>query len=153
MSAREVVMNNTNYEKLTSRIKIAEGFRPSAYQDSLGYWTIGYGALIDAKKGGKLSEKICSYILDEQIKEAAEGLKKFDWFVMQDEVRQGVLIELCFNLGLTGLLLFKNMIACLDNKNYKAASTALSDSKWARQVQPSRVADIKKRLETGSYEA
>jgi lysozyme len=34
-----------------------EGKRRSAYQDHLGYWTIGVGRLIDARKGGGLSDE------------------------------------------------------------------------------------------------
>ena len=146
-------MNNTNDEKLIAGIKLGEGFRESAYQDSLGYWTIGYGKMIDARKGGKLTEDICELILINEIKECYAELQGYAWFVIQDEVRQGVLVELCFNLGMPHLLEFQNMISCLKVKNYTGAASELLNSEWAKQDQKSRVADIKYRLETGCYAA
>ena len=41
--------------KLIKDLKRDEGWVPHAYKDSLGFWTIGYGFLIDEKRGGELS--------------------------------------------------------------------------------------------------
>ena len=42
-----------------------EGRVRHAYQDHLGYWTIGVGRLIDQRKGGGLSEDEIDYLLTE----------------------------------------------------------------------------------------
>lgn len=36
---------------------------PHAYQDSLGYWTIGVGFLIDGRKGGRLPDAVRDFVL------------------------------------------------------------------------------------------
>ena len=116
-------MNNiqtSNYQKLLAIIKLNEGFNASAYQDSLGYLTIGYGKLIDKRLDGKLSEKICDLILQEELNDCYIELRGYAWFVMQDEIRQQVLMELCFNMGLPHFLKFNNMINCLIQKIIQA---------------------------------
>ncbi len=37
--------------ELTADLKNDEGWRPFAYQDHLGFWTLGYGFLIDQRRG------------------------------------------------------------------------------------------------------
>ena len=61
------------------------------------------------------------------------------------------MIELCFNLGLTGLLGFKKMIDALTRKNYPEAVKQLLDSRWATQIGKSRIDDITYRLGVGRY--
>ena len=48
-------------------LRLHEGVRRSAYQDSLGYWTIGVGHLIDARKGGELPDTIINDLLSYDI--------------------------------------------------------------------------------------
>ena len=50
------------------------------------------------------------------------------------EARQGVLIEMCFNMGIYNLLKFEKMIRALRLEDYKSASLQMLDSKWAKQV-------------------
>jgi lysozyme len=45
-----------------------EGRVPHAYPDSLGYWTIGVGRLIDRRKGGGLSDDEIDYLLANDIR-------------------------------------------------------------------------------------
>ena len=45
-------------DALIEDLKSDEGWRPSAYSDSLGYLTIGYGFLIDERKGGEVPREI-----------------------------------------------------------------------------------------------
>lgn len=138
-------------EMLMGRIVEHEGIRKSAYQDSLGYWTIGCGRLIDSRKSAGLSVDETFYLLRNDIANCKEQLKPYDWFKSQDEVRAGVLIELCFNLGLTGLLGFKKMIDALTRKNYPEAVKQLLDSRWVTQIGKSRIDDITYRLGVGRY--
>ena len=41
-----------NVEDVISDLQDDEGFRPFAYPDSEGYLTIGFGTLVDPRKGG-----------------------------------------------------------------------------------------------------
>lgn len=138
-------------EMLMARITEHEGMKKFAYQDTLGYTTIGIGRCIEAKVGKGLSVDEIFYLLKNDIKDFRGQLAQYDWFKCQDEVRQGVLIELCFNMGLSHLLQFKNMIAALSMKSYAAACKELMDSVWARQVSKARSDDICWRLANGRY--
>ncbi len=143
-------MTNNNNE-LIKRIKRAEGLKLTLYKDSLGYATIGWGRLLDPRKGGHISTDEAELMLYNDIEACKTELCGVAWYVNQDEVRKGVLIELTFNMGLENLMKFKNMIAALKIKDYKTASAELNDSLWAKQVQQSRVQDIQYRLEHGTY--
>ena len=57
---------------------------------------------------------------------------------------QGVVIEMCFQMGFTGFCKFKKAIANMQDKNWKAAADEMLDSLWARQTsnRANRLADI-----------
>ncbi len=136
---------------LISKIISHEGSIPYAYEDSLGYLTIGVGRLIDKRKGGHLSDSEISYLLNNDLIDCYKELSSYSWFNSQDIVRQGALIELSFNMGLPHLLCFKNMIEALLQNNYLVAAQELLLSEWAKEVSTERVADLHSRLLNGSY--
>jgi lysozyme len=137
--------------KLKKEIEASEGRKNSAYQDSLGYWTIGIGRLIDARKGGKLSDDEINYLFDNDLRQATNELMVFNWFQELDEVRKGVLIELNFNIGLKNMLEFHDTIAAISKKDFTQAGLCLLRSKWAIQVGASRSSRMIHRLQTGTY--
>jgi GH24 family phage-related lysozyme (muramidase) len=80
-----------------------EGEILSAYQDSLGYWTIGVGHLIDKRRGGGITQKISRLLLEDDIAHAtASARASFDWIDQLDPVRQDVIVMLTFNMGVGG---------------------------------------------------
>src|SRR3990167_5727874 len=129
----------------------SEGYEKYAYQDSLGYWSIGIGRCIDKRIGKGLSNDEINYLLDNDINQCTRQLESFEWYIKQDNVRKEVLVELCFNLGLPRLLKFKKTLACISNKDYHQAVHHLIDSHWAKQVQQSRIQSIIYRLVHGEY--
>ncbi len=138
-------------DNLEARVIRHEGKKKSAYQDSLGYWTIGIGRLIDSRKNAGLSDDEMLYLLRNDLAESEKELMRFPWFTKMDRVRQEVMIELHFNIGLANLLGFKNMIAYLTKGSYINAATQLLNSLWAKQVGENRSSDMANRLRTGSY--
>ena len=64
-----------------------------------------------------------------------ELLSQFQFYKSLDDVRQNVLIEMAFNLGINGLLNFKSMIKYLENGDFENASIEMLDSKWHRDFQ------------------
>lgn len=50
------------------------------------------------------------------------------------ENRQHVLIGMSYNLGITGLLGFKNMVKSIEVGDYNKAAEEMKDSLWYRQV-------------------
>ena len=51
-----------------------------------------------------------------------------------DEVRKSVLLNMCFNLGINGLLGFKNTLAFVKVGDWERAANNMLVSKWAKQV-------------------
>lgn len=112
-----------------------EAFVEHAYQDSLGYWTIGVGRLIDKRKGGKISREEGNILLGNDINLRRALLDKhLPWWRDLDEVRQRVILDMAFNLGVQGLLGFKNTLGFIRQGNYYAAAVNMRQSKWYTQV-------------------
>lgn len=66
--------------------------------------------------------------------EERELVRALPWVAKLDEVRQRVLIDMSFNLGIVGLLGFKNTLATIQEGNYQRAAAMMLDSRWAEQV-------------------
>jgi lysozyme len=124
-----------------------ERFIPHAYRDSEGYWTIGIGRLIDQRKGGGISKEEATYLLKNDIEKCRQQLDGFlPWWKELSEERQMVLLDMCFNLGMRGLLGFKKTLGLMQEGNYKEAAEAMLKSKWASQV-GNRAIELSKMME------
>ncbi len=122
-------------KQLEFELRRDEGVREYAYTDSLGYWTIGVGRLIDKRKGGRLRDHEISILLETDVVECQEQLdKNIPWWRTLSAVRQRVLLNMCFNLGIGGLLGFKNTLGMVQKGDYEGASRGMLNSKWATQV-------------------
>lgn len=141
---------------LRELIELHEGRVPHAYQDSLGYWTIGVGHLIDRRKGGKLPEWIIDLLLDLDIRaHERELLKHQPWVAGLDPVRRAVLVDMAFNLGLEpfdndGFKDWPITLKAIKEHRWEDAAEAMLDSKWATQVgaRALRLADM---MRTGQW--
>jgi lysozyme len=130
-------------------LKREEGFVPHAYKDSEGYWTIGYGKLIDERKGGGISEKQALAILREDIEEKRQELFfSLPWAQTLDPVRQTVLIAMAFQMGVPGVIKFRNTLAALKAGDFAQAAKGIRGSKWAQQT-PGRAERMAVAIETG----
>lgn len=141
-----------NFSKLKAQLISDEGKVAHAYQDHLGYWTIGVGRLIDPKRGGQLSDDEIDLLLVNDInKKYKELIKALPWVTSLDEVRQSALVNMSFQLGVQGLLKFKNSLALIQTKQYKTAAANLLMSLWAKQT-PQRAKRIAAQIETGNWQ-
>lgn len=139
-------------EKLRAQITRDEGKVSHAYQDSLGYTTIGVGHLIDVRKGGSLPEFIIDTLLSHDIeKHQRELIAALPWFIELDPPRQGVLVNMAFNLGVAGLLKFANTLRSIREGAYSAAAVNMLESKWAQQV-GIRAQRLATQMETGAWQ-
>lgn len=117
---------------IKERIKRHEGYRAKPYYCSGGKLTIGYGRNIEELG---ISKAEAEFLLESDIKRChQECLKSFWWYGQMDPMRQGVLVELCFNLGVSKLKKFKKMLLSCELKNYALAADEMLSSLWARQV-------------------
>jgi lysozyme len=138
--------------RLRAQLSRDEGRVAHAYQDSLGYWTIGVGHLIDQRKGGKLPEHIIDALLDHDITTHADALyRAAPWVRDLPDVYRAVLVNMAFQLGVDGLMQFKRSLGFMKAGDYKAAADAFLQSKAAQQT-PNRWARHAKQLRTGVWQ-
>jgi len=109
-----------------------EGLELKPYKDTVGKLSIGYGRNLDDVGISKLEAEV---LLDHDLAGAEmECRKAFPWFPALSDVRQRVLVNMCFNLGLTKLKTFERMLLALSQHDYALASREMLQSKWAEQV-------------------
>jgi len=119
-------------------LKNDEGWRDSLYKDSLGFWTIGYGFLVDPGKKGKIPKEVGEFWLEFLVGKIEEELTRaFPTFdALPEPVRRG-LLNMAYQLGVSGLMGFHTMIGRIVEGDYEGAAEAALESKWAHQT-PSR---------------
>tara|TARA_R100000808_G_scaffold12433_1_gene30907 strand:- start:3502 stop:3912 length:411 start_codon:yes stop_codon:yes gene_type:complete len=128
---------------LIEQIKKHEGFRSRVYKCSAGFDTIGYGFAI---KDLVLDEDIAEQILIRKLYDLTCKIQdRFRWFDDQPREAQDVIINMCYQLGVTGFSRFKKTIYLLEHKDYKKASYEMLESKWALQT-PNRAEELSKIL-------
>ena len=113
-----------------ARARVNEGFRSLPYHDTQGLLTIGYGCNLDAGWDQGLAETVLQY----QMRKSEQQLHNYPWYTGLDVVRQSVMAEMCFNLGLGRLLGFHDTLAALGRKDWQAAHDGMLASLWSRQV-------------------
>lgn len=122
-------------EQLLAELRRDEGVVRHAYQDSLGWWTIGVGRLIDPRKGGGLSDAEIDLLLANDVARVeAELDRRLPWWRTLDPARRRVLVNMAFNLGVGGLLGFRNTLRAVREGRWEDAAEGMLQSKWARQV-------------------
>ena len=123
--------------KLMDRIKEQlvrhEGLRLKPYRCTAGKLTIGIGRNLD-DCGITQSEAYVMLINDIMNCEKQLQSKIPDIYNGLDEVRKSVLLNMCFNLGINGLLGFKNTLAFVKVGDWERAANNMLVSKWAKQV-------------------
>lgn len=124
-----------------------------AYQDHLGFWTIGVGHLIDKRRGGGIPKSISRELLNLDVKEkSTQVIESLPWSVRLDMPRFSALVNMAFQLGVNGLLGFSKMLLHLQHGRWQEAHDAALDSKWAREDTPGRAKRIAKQLLTGEWQ-
>jgi lysozyme len=119
-----------------------EGWVKHAYQDHLGFWTIGLGFLIDERRGGGIPRDVAEYWLDKIIENnRAELTRDYPWFAASPEPVRRALENMRYQLGRAGLANFRRMLAALQAGNYTEAARQALDSRWATQT-PARAQRI-----------
>lgn len=138
--------------ELVRQLKGDEGVVPYAYQDHLGFWTIGVGRLIDKRKGGQLRPDEITYLLQNDIDDRIEALTRaLPWFQDLDDARRGVMLNMAFQLGTEGLLKFERTLVLIRDGKYENAAHAMLQSLWAKQT-PERAERMAKQMLTGLWQ-
>lgn len=142
-------------DRLKAQLAIDEGRKSVAYPDPLtraSPWTIGVGHTgKEVHEGLIWNDEQIDAALDADIHKAIAGLDRIaPWWRGLDSVRQNVLLNMCFNLGATGLSKFRNTLKACATGDYAAASRGMLASLWARQV-GARAGRLAKQMLTGVF--
>jgi len=138
-------------DRLMESVKKHEGYRNKVYLDTLGKRTVGVGHLcVESfwEDDKEYEEKFLMEILQKDLQEAIRGARSLmedHGCVDIDEQAEEILIEMVFQLGMTGVSKFKKMWKALAELNYIGASYEMLDSRWSKQT-PNRAKAMAKTM-------
>ena len=125
---------------LIDNIKISEGFRSRPYRCTENHLTIGYGFAI---KDLELDEDICDMILERKVAKLVQRLEKnLPYLPSLPKDAQDVLIEMSYQMGLSGVKKFKLALKYMEHKNWDRAADEMLLSRWHSQT-PRRCKELR----------
>ena len=139
---------------LITQLKRQEGFRPTAYQDTEGVWTIGYGHTgPEVRPGAVITREFAEQLLREDVANAErEFSEQFPYMDKNlGEPRRDAFINMVFNVGMTRFLGFTKMLTAAQRNDPGMVAIEMLDSKWHRQVK-SRAVELAKQYYTGEWQ-
>ena len=111
-------------------------------------WTVGHGFTGGTTLDSRMSRLMSERKLEEKVIEMDGVLKNtLTWYKDATEVTKGILINMAFNMGVNGLLGFKNTLRFISEKNYEQAAKNMEQSLWYRQVK-GRAVELTERMRT-----
>jgi len=120
-------------ERMKEQLLRHEGLRLKPYRCTAGKLTIGVGRNLDTKG---FSQTEAFMLLEHDIlqceRQILDEIPKI--YLQLDVVRKSVLLNMCFNLGIGGLLSFNNTLALIAVGDWVRAANGMLASKWAKQV-------------------
>lgn len=131
---------DTNDKLLNAELRRDEGVKYKPYKDTVGIWTIGVGHNMEAKPIPKdwtfpLTDAQVDQLLAGDLQDVFKDLDNaLPWWRNLSYVRQRALANMCYNLGITRLLGFKNTLSYIQSARWKDAAQGMMSSKWAKQV-------------------
>lgn len=143
-------MNPSNEAILVQELRRDEGVRYTPYEDTEGIPTVGVGhnlraAPLPAGWSYPLTDAQVDTLLDHDLLNVYHDLdRSLSWWVQLCDVRQRVVANMCFNMGVNGLMTFRNTLLAMREGRYADAAAGMLQSKWASQVgaRAKRLADM-----------
>ena len=155
-------------------LRIDEGCKLELYKDTEGFWTIGIGQLItknpsynvardelDRLMGrvcnGRITQQEAENLFNSSVEKARKGilgnatLKPV--YDVLDEVRCCALINMVFQMGVTGTAGFPKGMRLLKAKQWDKAAIELADSRWYKSQTPNRAKRVIATFKTGTWKA
>jgi lysozyme len=137
------------FEEVKERIKKHEGFVNKIYLDSLGKATIGYGHLItpndNFEEGVEYSKELLDEVFNTDFLRAKRDADELLQEISIVEQAHGIIIEMVFQLGKTGVSKFKKMFTALSIQDYNEAANQMLDSQWRKQT-PKRCEELAEQM-------
>ena len=142
-----------NSENFVNKLIAHEGLRLQVYKDTLGIDTIGIGRNLEDRGITKeeldwmdipsmdavyeygITEADAMYLAKNDVQIVEEELVRAHPCVEDlDAVRQLVLMDMAFNMGVPRLCKFVKMWNAIHEEDYASAGKEMLDSRWANQV-------------------
>lgn len=115
-------------------------------------WTVGYGETHGVNPDSKMPRIQAERRLEQHILAVHQALSStLAWYDNASFVTKTVLINMAYNMGLKGLLGFKNTLAYMKAGQWNQAARNMEKSLWYKQV-GSRAAELTKRIESQTIE-
>ncbi len=143
---------------ISKMLEVEEGFRSKPYICSEGYPTIGIGWKI-GRHNQSLNDfenmTVCQATAYAQCDFMVAGItaqlsNRLSFFYDLNEARQCVLISMAYQMGINGLMKFKNMIDAIEEGCWTDAAHEGLDSRWSKQT-PERAERQMKTLLHGTW--
>ncbi len=133
-------MTDATHQRLLDQLILHEGLRLKPYRCPAGKLSIGIGRNLDDL--GITREEALILLANDVTRVERELDRTLPWWRQMSELRQRVLCDMCFNMGLSSLLGFKQALAAMKRGDYEAAAKGMEDSKWYREDVPVRAARL-----------
>ena len=123
-------------DKLIESIKHHEGYSDTVYKDSLGHLTGGWGHAF--MLGSKIPVEASEAYLRQDIANALADFRSLSrsrrYICYLSPNRRRVIVEMIYNLGLSGVRTFRKMLNAIRLEDFETAADEMLDSLWAKQV-------------------
>lgn len=137
-----------NRQAMINQLVLHEGLKLVPYPDTDGNLTVGVGYNIHAR-GWDLWEQLTGYVPSVECPATREGCltvlnadldrleqavpRFWPYYAKLDEIRQRVVLDMAFNMGLNALG-FKKAIAAAEDGDWSRTVREMYKSKWGHQV-------------------
>ncbi|WP_380178906.1 glycoside hydrolase family protein [Kalamiella sp. sgz302252] len=139
-----------------------EGYKEKPYIDTEGYPTVGCGILIGPKNAAlanytftlprDVGDMWMTKIVNEKINAMSSRPALVAALKQCNDARADVLYSMAYQLGIDGLMAFKNTLVMISNQNFSGAAEGMLSSLWAKQT-PARAKRHADAMRSGTYDA
>lgn len=126
-----------NLLQLVKDVKASESCRLVAYQDTLGFWTVGWGHRVPGPCTWSQEQADKQLLLDLSTAEGQAAVLP-EWQYLDTDARQNAAIELVFNMGCSHWRMFAKARHSICIKDWQGAHDGLLNSVWADEVHETR---------------
>lgn len=135
--------------KSETQLERDEGYRQHPYRDSKGILTIGIGFNLEAD-GLSLDESrlVLKYRLWKRYLALITALP---WVKYLDDARQGVLLNMAYNMGVTDVLTFRTLLPLIQAGQWDKAADDMASTEWHKEV-GARAVRLEQQMRTGVWQ-